>query len=378
MAALRRLRRRSVRLGAGHLGQRGAAADGRARRAPRRPSARPDASVARRRRQRRPRPLLGNCRLVPLDQRAEGLLAELPPPPPPPRAGSALVVQAVDAAPTLVAGLVARGWRVSASRRTAVSARQPSAREQLGALSADAVLFASGSAARAWVEVFGTTTPPVVVAMGPQTAVAAARRRAVGHRQSPATTPSPASSPPSSTRSLTAHDRVSVAWTRRARSEAGRVSGLGGGEVRCRGRDGSGCWRLTIAAQLTRSQAPSRVPRRRSLVRRRLRGRRPGRRPPPRRAERAERRSRRSSCFRDAARTPSLSADGRLVVYAAAPADDDGRTSSIWLLDRSTGTTTELTPCARRAARRQQRPPGDQRRRVPRRRRHRDPLRPVP
>ncbi len=45
----------------------------------------------------------------------------------------------------------------------------------------------------------------------------------------------------------------------------------------------------------------------------------------------------------DAARTPSLSADGRLLVYAAAPADDDGRTSSIWLLDRSTGTTTELT-----------------------------------
>ncbi len=45
----------------------------------------------------------------------------------------------------------------------------------------------------------------------------------------------------------------------------------------------------------------------------------------------------------DAARTPSLSADARLLVYAAPPADDDGRTSSIWLLDRSTGTTTELT-----------------------------------
>ena len=117
--------------------------------------------------------LLGNCRLVPLDQRAEGLLAELPPPPPPPRAGSALVVQAVDAAPTLVDGLVARGWRVSAVTPYRSAARQPSAREQLGALSADAVLFASGSAARAWVEVFGTTTPPVVVAMGPQTAAAA-------------------------------------------------------------------------------------------------------------------------------------------------------------------------------------------------------------
>ena len=39
------------------------------------------------------------------------------------------------------------------------------------------MLFASGSAARAWVDVFGTTTPPVVVAIGPQTA---AHARAAG------------------------------------------------------------------------------------------------------------------------------------------------------------------------------------------------------
>ena len=56
-------------------------------------------------------------------------------------------------------------------------ARQPTAREQLAALSADVVLFAAGSAARAWVEIFGTTTPPIVVAMGPQTAAAAVRPR---------------------------------------------------------------------------------------------------------------------------------------------------------------------------------------------------------
>ena len=42
----------------------------------------------------------------------------------------------------------------------------------MAALSADAVLFASGSAARAWVDVFGDTTPPIVVAMGPRTAAA--------------------------------------------------------------------------------------------------------------------------------------------------------------------------------------------------------------
>lgn len=42
--------------------------------------------------------------------------------------------------------------------------------------------------------------------------------------------------------------------------------------------------------------------------------------------------------------TPTVSADGRVVVYAAAPPTEDGRTSTIWLLDRSKGTTTELTP----------------------------------
>ncbi len=46
----------------------------------------------------------------------------------------------------------------------------------------------------------------------------------------------------------------------------------------------------------------------------------------------------------NAARTPAVSADGHLVVYAGAPATDDGRSSTVWLLDRSTGATTELTP----------------------------------
>jgi Tol biopolymer transport system component len=41
---------------------------------------------------------------------------------------------------------------------------------------------------------------------------------------------------------------------------------------------------------------------------------------------------------------PAVSADGRSIVYAAAPATDDGRTSTVWLLDRMNGTTSELTP----------------------------------
>jgi uroporphyrinogen-III synthase len=113
---------------------------------------------------------LPSCRLVPQRQSAAGLLAELPAS----SGGAILVVQAVDAAPTLVAGLVERGWNVTAIAPYHSASRHPTAGEQLAALAADAVLFASGSAARAWVDVFGTTTPPVVVAIGPQTGAAAA------------------------------------------------------------------------------------------------------------------------------------------------------------------------------------------------------------
>lgn len=106
--------------------------------------------------------------LVPAQQSAAGLLAELPPGP-----GRVLVVQAVDAEPTLADGLRAKGWVVTVSAPYRTVPAQPDARLQLAALSADAVLFASGSAARAWVAVFGTSTPPIVVAIGPQTAAAA-------------------------------------------------------------------------------------------------------------------------------------------------------------------------------------------------------------
>lgn len=106
--------------------------------------------------------------LVPTQQRADALAVAVPDP-----VGRVLVVQAADAAPTLVDDLRARGADVTAAVPYRTVPRHPSAREQLAALSADAVLFASGSAVRAWVAVFGDATPPVVVAMGPQTAAAA-------------------------------------------------------------------------------------------------------------------------------------------------------------------------------------------------------------
>lgn len=105
--------------------------------------------------------------LVPGEQSAAGLVAAMPDGP-----GTALVVQAVDAEAALADGLRAKGWDVTVVTPYRTVPSRPSAGLQLAALSADAVLFASGSAARAWTQVFGTSTPPVVVAIGPQTAAA--------------------------------------------------------------------------------------------------------------------------------------------------------------------------------------------------------------
>jgi uroporphyrinogen-III synthase len=106
--------------------------------------------------------------LVPHRQRAAGLIDEFPH-----GEGHVLVVQALDAQPTLVDGLRAKGWAVDVVTPYRAVPAVPPAGVQLAALAADAVLFASGSAARAWASVFGTSTPPIVVAIGPETAAAA-------------------------------------------------------------------------------------------------------------------------------------------------------------------------------------------------------------
>lgn len=108
--------------------------------------------------------------LVPVDQRARGLLAELPATP-----GRVLVVQAAAAEPDLVVGLRARGAEVTVVMPYRTVSRPVSSEVRAVIADADAVLFASGSAATAWVTAFGTATPPVVVAIGPQTATAARR-----------------------------------------------------------------------------------------------------------------------------------------------------------------------------------------------------------
>lgn len=106
--------------------------------------------------------------LVPTQQNAEGLLAELPAD----AAGSVLLVQAEAAETTVAQGLRDRHLQVTAVAPYRTVPVRPSAALQLAALSADAVLFASGSAARAWQAVFGAATPALVVSIGPRTTAA--------------------------------------------------------------------------------------------------------------------------------------------------------------------------------------------------------------
>jgi uroporphyrinogen-III synthase len=104
--------------------------------------------------------------LVPTDQSAVGLLAVFPAAP---ERGRAVVAQASGGAPTLCDGLVGLGWRAVRLDTHISRSVVPDARQQLAARSADAVIFTSGSQARAWVEVFGTTAPALVATLGRET-----------------------------------------------------------------------------------------------------------------------------------------------------------------------------------------------------------------
>lgn len=94
----------------------------------------------------------------------------------PERGGRVLVAQADRAHPTMVDGLVGLGFDVEVVIAYHTVARTPTWRERSAALTADAVAFASGSAAEAWADSIGVETPPVVAAIGPTTAAAARSR----------------------------------------------------------------------------------------------------------------------------------------------------------------------------------------------------------
>lgn len=90
--------------------------------------------------------------------------------------GRVLVAQADRADGSLADGLSDRGFDVRSITAYRTMLRVPTDAERTAALSADAVTFASGSAADGWVEAFGIDAPPVVAAIGPTTAAAAQRR----------------------------------------------------------------------------------------------------------------------------------------------------------------------------------------------------------
>jgi uroporphyrinogen-III synthase len=110
--------------------------------------------------------------IVPERQTAADLVRAMPEPG---ERRRVLVPQADRADSTLVEGLRQRGYAVTAVTAYHTSLRTPNAEQRRDALTADAVAFASGSAATAWVSAFGTAAPPVVAAIGPTTAAAAER-----------------------------------------------------------------------------------------------------------------------------------------------------------------------------------------------------------
>jgi len=109
--------------------------------------------------------------IVPGRQTASALIAAMPPPVDGGR--RVLIVQADRADDMLATGLAARGFEVTTVVGYSTQLRRPTDRQRRAALAADAVCFASGSAAVSWADAVGTATPQVVVAIGETTRDAA-------------------------------------------------------------------------------------------------------------------------------------------------------------------------------------------------------------
>ena len=102
--------------------------------------------------------------LLPSRSTGEGLVDEFPI-----GSGEVLVVQGENADPTVYEGIAAKGWRVTRVNAYRTVAVVPSADERNQAVAAEAVVFASGSSVRSWVEVCGPHFPGQVVVIGPVT-----------------------------------------------------------------------------------------------------------------------------------------------------------------------------------------------------------------
>jgi uroporphyrinogen-III synthase len=106
--------------------------------------------------------------LVPNRQTAADLADSFPDPCE--RGERVLIAQADLADDHLVSALADRGYVAESVVAYSTRLRTPTATELASLVGADAVAFASGSAARAWVDAVGTSAPPIVVAIGPTTA----------------------------------------------------------------------------------------------------------------------------------------------------------------------------------------------------------------
>lgn len=83
--------------------------------------------------------------------------------------GSVLVVQGNLADGELREAITAKGWAVTSVVAYQTVSLRPTEEMLQPALEADVLLLASGSAASAWFDSFATSTPPVVIAIGPST-----------------------------------------------------------------------------------------------------------------------------------------------------------------------------------------------------------------
>lgn len=84
--------------------------------------------------------------------------------------GSVLLVQGNLADAVLTGGISQKGWNVQQVIAYRTVQLRPAPEVAQDAVSADVLFLASGSAASAWFDAFGTHTPPIVVAIGPSTA----------------------------------------------------------------------------------------------------------------------------------------------------------------------------------------------------------------
>jgi len=87
----------------------------------------------------------------------------------PPGDGRLIVVQGERADTTLADGLSAKGWRVTRCNVYQTVDTEPSAVDLAWAASADAIVFASGSAVENWVRLVGADFSGVIVVIGPVT-----------------------------------------------------------------------------------------------------------------------------------------------------------------------------------------------------------------